>query len=112
MAQGSQSLAQIDEFMNINPGLHLPIFMLELTRALSPGTTTKPDHTTTFRTSDTGEIIMFGRGIQDDYDKAFLLLKLMESKGVSIPGRLVVKARVRNPYPDLGTPGPPGKAER
>ncbi|HKP95248.1 MAG TPA: 2-oxoacid:acceptor oxidoreductase family protein [Fibrobacteria bacterium] len=94
MAQGSQSLAQIYEFMNINPGLHLPIFMLELTRALSPGTTTKPDHTTTFRTSDTGEIILFGRGIQDDYDKAFLLLKVMESKGVWIPGRLVVKGFV------------------
>lgn len=94
MAQGSQSLAQIYEFMNINPGLHLPIFMLELTRALSPGTTTKPDHTTTFRTSDTGEIIMFGRGIQDDYDKAFLLLKLMESEGVWIPGRLVIKGFV------------------
>jgi pyruvate ferredoxin oxidoreductase alpha subunit len=94
MAQGSQSLAQIYEFMNINPGLHLPIFMLELTRALSPGTTTKPDHTTTFRTSDTGEIILFGRGIQDDYDKAMLLLKLMESEGVWIPGRLVVKGFV------------------
>lgn len=94
MAQGSQSLAQIYEFMNINPGLHLPIFMLELTRALSPGTTTKPDHTTTFRTSDTGEIILFGRGIQDDYDKAFLLLKVMESEGVWIPGRLVVKGFV------------------
>jgi pyruvate ferredoxin oxidoreductase alpha subunit len=94
MAQGSQSLAQIYEFMNINPGLHLPIFMLELTRALSPGTTTKPDHTTTFRTSDTGEIILFGRGIQDDYDKAFLLLKVMESPGVWIPGRLVVKGFV------------------
>ncbi|MDB5106557.1 MAG: hypothetical protein JWP91_4246 [Fibrobacteres bacterium] len=94
MAQGSQSLAQIYEFMNINPGLHLPIFMLELTRALSPGTTTKPDHTTTFRTSDTGEIILFGRGIQDDYDKAFLLLKVMESQGVWIPGRLVVKGFV------------------
>ncbi len=94
MAQGSQSLAQIYEFMNINPGLHLPIFMLELTRALSPGTTTKPDHTTTYRTSDTGEIILFGRGIQDDYDKAMLLLKVMESKGVWIPGRLVVKGFV------------------
>jgi pyruvate ferredoxin oxidoreductase alpha subunit len=94
MAQGSQSLAQIYEFMNINPGLHLPVFMLELTRALSPGTTTKPDHTTTFRTSDTGEIILFGRGIQDDYDKAFLLTKLMESEGVWIPGRLVVKGFV------------------
>ncbi|MEO6095006.1 MAG: 2-oxoacid:acceptor oxidoreductase family protein, partial [Fibrobacteria bacterium] len=94
MAQGSQSLAQIYEFMNINPGLHLPIFMLELTRALSPGTTTKPDHTTTFRTSDTGEIILFGRGIQDDYDKSFLLLKVMESPGVWIPGRLVVKGFV------------------
>lgn len=94
MAQGSQSLAQIYEFMNINPGLHLPIFMLELTRALSPGTTTKPDHTTTFRTSDTGEIILFGRGIQDDYDKAFLLTRLMESDGVWIPGRLVVKGFV------------------
>jgi pyruvate ferredoxin oxidoreductase alpha subunit len=94
MAQGSQSLAQIYEFMNINPGLHLPIFMLELTRALSPGTTTKPDHTTTFRTSDTGEIILFGRGIQDDYDKAMLLLKVMESEGVWIPGRLVVKGFV------------------
>lgn len=94
MAQGSQSLAQIYEFMNINPGLHLPVFMLELTRALSPGTTTKPDHTTTFRTSDTGEIILFGRGIQDDYDKAFLLTKIMESDGVWIPGRLVVKGFV------------------
>ena len=94
MAQGSQSLAQIYEFMNINPGLHLPIFMLELTRSLSPGTTTKPDHTTTFRTSDTGEIIVFGRGIQDNYDKAFLLLKLMESEGVWIPGRLVIKGFV------------------
>ncbi len=94
MAQGSQSLAQIYEFMNINPGLHLPIFMLELTRALSPGTTTKPDHTTTFRTSDTGEIILFGRGIQDDYDKALLLLKVMESQGVWIPGRLVIKGFV------------------
>jgi len=94
MAQGSQSLAQIYEFMNINPGLHLPIFMLELTRALSPGTTTKPDHTTTYRTSDTGEIMIFGRGIQDDYDKAMLLLKLMESHGVWIPGRLVVKGFV------------------
>lgn len=94
MAQGSQSLAQIYEFMNINPGLHLPIFMLELTRALSPGTTTKPDHTTTFRTADTGEIILFGRGIQDEYDKAMLLLKLMESEGVWIPGRLVVKGFV------------------
>jgi pyruvate/2-oxoacid:ferredoxin oxidoreductase alpha subunit len=91
MAQGSQSLAQIYEFMNINPGLHLPVFMLELTRSLSPGTTTKPDHTTTFRTSDTGEIILFGRGLQDNYDKAFLLTKLMESEGVWIPGRLVVK---------------------
>ncbi len=94
MAQGSQSLAQIYEFMNINPGLHLPIFMLELTRALSPGTTTKPDHTTTFRTSDTGEIMLFGRGIQDDYDKAMLLLRLMESEGVWIPGRLVIKGFV------------------
>lgn len=94
MAQGSQSLAQIYEFMNINPGLHLPVFMLELTRALSPGTTTKPDHTTTFRTSDTGEIILFGRGLQDDYDKAFLLVKVMESPGVWIPGRLVVKGFV------------------
>lgn len=94
MAQGSQSLAQIYEFMNINPGLHLPVFMLELTRALSPGTTTKPDHTTTFRTSDTGEIILFGRGIQDDYDKSLLLLKIMESEGVWIPGRLVVKGFV------------------
>ena len=94
MAQGSQSLAQIYEFMNINPGLHLPVFMLELTRALSPGTTTKPDHTTTYRTSDTGEIILFGRGLQDDYDKAFLLLKIMESEGVWIPGRLVVKGFV------------------
>ena len=94
MAQGSQSLAQIYEFMNINPGLHLPILMLELTRALSPGTTTKPDHTTTYRTSDTGEIILFGRGIQDDYDKAFLLTRLMESEGVWLPGRLVVKGFV------------------
>jgi pyruvate ferredoxin oxidoreductase alpha subunit len=91
MAQGSQSLAQIYEFMNINPGLHLPIFMLELTRALAPGTTTKPDHTTTFRTADTGEIIIFGRSLQDNYDKAFLLLKLMESEGIWIPGRLVIK---------------------
>lgn len=94
MAQGSQSLAQIYEFMNINPGLHLPIFMLELTRALSPGTTTKPDHTTTFRTADTGEIILFTRGLQDGYDKAMLLLRLMESEGVWIPGRLVVKGFV------------------
>jgi pyruvate ferredoxin oxidoreductase alpha subunit len=94
MAQGSQSLAQIYEFMNINPGLHLPVFMLELTRALSPGTTTKPDHTTTYRTSDTGEVILFGRGLQDDYDKAFLLLKIMESEGVWISGRLVVKGFV------------------
>lgn len=94
MAQGSQSLAQIYEFMNINPGLHLPVFMLELTRALSPGTTTKPDHTTTFRTSDTGEMILFGRGLQDDYDKALLLLRIMESEGVWIPGRLVIKGFV------------------
>ena len=91
ICQGSQSLAQIYEFLNINPGLHLPIFMLELTRALSPGTSIKPDHTTTMRTSDTGEIVLFGRSLQDNYDKALLLLKLMESDGVWIPGRLVVK---------------------
>ncbi|MCH2207280.1 MAG: 2-oxoacid:acceptor oxidoreductase family protein [Lentisphaerales bacterium] len=91
ICQGSQSLAQIYEFLNINPGLHLPIFMLELTRALSPGTSIKPDHTTTMRTSDTGEIVLFGRSLQDNYDKALLLLKLMETDGVWIPGRLVVK---------------------
>ena len=65
--------------------------MLELTRALSPGTSIKPDHTTTMRTSDTGEIVLFGRSLQDNYDKALLLLKLMETDGVWIPGRLVVK---------------------
>ena len=94
ICQGSQSLAQLYEFLNINPGLHLPIFMLELTRALSPGTSIKPDHTTTMRTSDTGEIVLFGRSLQDNYDKALLLLKLMESDGVWIPGRLVVKGFV------------------
>ena len=94
ICQGSQSLAQLYEFLNINPGLHLPIFMLELTRALSPGTSIKPDHTTTMRTSDTGEIVIFGRSLQDNYDKALLLLRLMESDGVWIPGRLVVKGFV------------------
>ena len=94
ICQGSQSLAQLYEFLNINPGLHLPIFMLELTRALSPGTSIKPDHTTTMRTSDTGEIVLFGRSLQDNYDKALLLLRLMESDGVWIPGRLVVKGFV------------------
>jgi len=94
ICQGSQSLAQLYEFLNINPGLHLPIFMLELTRALSPGTSIKPDHTTTMRTTDTGEIVLFGRSLQDNYDKALLLLKLMESDGVWIPGRLVVKGFV------------------
>ncbi|MCM8524931.1 MAG: 4Fe-4S dicluster domain-containing protein [Lentisphaeraceae bacterium] len=94
ICQGSQSLAQLYEFLNINPGLHLPIFMLELTRALSPGTSIKPDHTTTMRTSDTGEIVLFGRSLQDNYDKALILLKLMESDGVWIPGRLVVKGFV------------------
>lgn len=94
ICQGSQSLAQLYEFLNINPGLHLPIFMLELTRALSPGTSIKPDHTTTMRTSDTGEVVLFGRSLQDNYDKALLLLKLMESDGIWIPGRLVVKGFV------------------
>jgi pyruvate/2-oxoacid:ferredoxin oxidoreductase alpha subunit/pyruvate/2-oxoacid:ferredoxin oxidoreductase beta subunit/Pyruvate/2-oxoacid:ferredoxin oxidoreductase gamma subunit/Pyruvate/2-oxoacid:ferredoxin oxidoreductase delta subunit len=94
IAQGSQSLAQLYEFLNINPGLHLPVFMLELTRALAPGTTTKPDHTTTIRTSDTGEIVLFGRHAHDNYLKALLLLKLMESDGVWLPGRLVVKGFV------------------
>jgi len=94
MAQGSQSLAQLYEFMNISPGLHLPIFLLELTRAISPGTTIKPDHTATLRTSDTGEIVLFGRGLQDNYHKALLLLKLMESDGVWLPGRLVIKGFV------------------
>lgn len=94
IAQGSQSLAQLYEFLNINPGLHLPVFMLELTRALAPGTTIKPDHTTTIRTSDTGEIILFGRHARDNYLKALLLLRLMESPGVWLPGRLVVKGFV------------------
>jgi pyruvate ferredoxin oxidoreductase alpha subunit len=94
MAQGSQSMAQLFEHMNINPGLHLPVLMLELTRAIAPGTSIKPDHTTTLRTADTGEIIIFGRGIQDNYEKAILLLKLMESDGIWVPGRLVVKGFV------------------
>lgn len=94
MAQGSQSMAQLFEFMNINPGLHLPVFMLELTRAISPGTSIKPDHTTTLRTADTGEIVIFGRSLQDNYDKSLLLLKLMESEGVWVPGRLVIKGFV------------------
>ncbi len=94
MAQGSQSLAQLYEHMNINPGLHLPVFMFEMTRALAPGTSIKPDHTTTLRTADTGEIILFGRSLQDNYDRSLLLLKLMESEGVWVPGRLVIKGFV------------------
>jgi len=94
MAQGSQSMAQLFEFMNINPGLHLPVFMFEMTRALAPGTSIKPDHTTTMRTADTGEIIIFGRGLQENYDRSLLLLKLMESEGVWVPGRLIVKGFV------------------
>ncbi len=94
MAQGSQSMAQLFEFLNINPGLHLPVFMYELTRAIAPGTSIKPDHTTTLRTADTGEIVLFGRGLQDNYDKSAVLLKLMESDGVWVPGRLVIKGFV------------------
>ncbi|NRA39860.1 MAG: 2-oxoacid:acceptor oxidoreductase family protein, partial [Planctomycetes bacterium] len=94
MAQGSQSMAQLFEFLNINPGLHLPVFMMEMTRAIAPGTSIKPDHTTTLRTADTGEIIIFGRCLQDNYDKSILLLKLMESEGIWIPGRLVIKGFV------------------
>lgn len=94
MAQGSQSMAQLFEHMNINPGLHLPVLLFELTRAIAPGTSIKPDHTTTLRTADTGEIIIFGRGIQDNYEKSILLLKLMESDGVWVPGRMVIKGFV------------------
>jgi len=94
LAQGSQSLAQIYEFLNINPGLHIPVFLLELTRALNPGTSIKPDHTTTMRTSDTGEIVVFGRSLQQNYDRGLVLLKTMESDSVWIPGRLVVKGFV------------------
>jgi len=94
MAQGSQSMAQLYEFMNINPGLHLPVLMLEMTRAIAPGCSIKPDHTTTMRTSDTGEIIIFGRSIKDNYYKALLLLKLMETKNVWTSGRLVIKGFV------------------
>lgn len=94
MAQGSQSMAQLFEHMNINPGLHLPVLMFELTRAIAPGTSIKPDHTTTLRTADTGEIIIFGRGIRDNYEKSILLLKLMESDGIWVPGRLVIKGFV------------------
>jgi pyruvate ferredoxin oxidoreductase alpha subunit len=94
ICQGSQSLAQIYEFMNISPGLRLPIMLLEMTRSLSPGTSIKPDHTTTMRTCNTGEIVLFGRGPQDCYDKSLLLLKTMESDSVWLPGRLVVKGFV------------------
>lgn len=62
ICQGSQSLAQIYEFMNINPGLRLTTMLLEMTRSMSPGTSIKPDHTTTMRTCNTGEIVLFGRG--------------------------------------------------